>query len=350
MNKKSKYAINGAVLGGAANGLLNVILQMIEMSGNKNQNFDWGRLLNAFGKGVLVGGIAGLVVGAAADYKNSKVKPLNTDNHLTSFANNIRLSQNDPSYLALRQRASRIVEMIRNEYGSDVSAIRFIGSTEHGTALRHGFDIDISVNFTPSSFRSTEEMFYSVLNFFKTLSNEGAISRVRDQKKSVGVYVDLNGSQKRIDIVPCKLTEYGGGDGYLYVNDKSLFGSPSYTKTNFAALQQIKLTDTQKKLCIILKSWKAKYDLPLRSYLIQLIIVESYRSAQTIPRQFTKKVIMVMQYIVDHLDNSVIRGIENSNNILSAIPAQDKERIIDAAESMLSEFEYQNNSIVETLT
>src|SRR5690606_3659010 len=211
MNKATKYAINGALLVGILNAILNAFKQSNEIDKNPGQEFSWRRLLTAAGKGAAVGGLGGFGIGAWVDHQNSKVKPVDTNKKLSLLTEKIRLDKNDPLYLKHDTRAQLFATLLGKEYGEGIQSIPRLGSTEIGTALKEGFDIDLGVNFRSGAFSSTEEMFFSVFALFEKNIGKHSIKKVRRQKKSIGVFVDVDGEQYKIDIVLCKLTIGGRG-------------------------------------------------------------------------------------------------------------------------------------------
>ena len=135
----------------------------------------------------------------------------------------------------------------------------------------------------------------------------------------------------------------------LYVNDTSFIGnSPSYTKTNIKALNSIKLSSTQQRIVVVLKKWKTKNDLPISSHLLQNLILDAYAYAPRTPRTFTAELMMVIKHIANNLDVAVIRGIENTNNIITDIPRADKDLVIRICKEAVEDYEYQPNSVLET--
>lgn len=182
MNKKAKYGINGALIVAAINAIINAVKQLNAMDQDPNLKFDWSKLLIAGGKGAAIGGLGGLAIGAIADYNNSQVKPINTDKHLSKLTSKIRLDKTDPRYLQLDEKAVQLANMLMKEYGDLIQSMPRLGSTEAGTALKEKFDIDLGLNFRANSFRSTEEMFFSVLSFFKKKIGKASITRVRIRK------------------------------------------------------------------------------------------------------------------------------------------------------------------------
>lgn len=346
MNKKGKYALNGAIILGIGNGMLNAINQLNKMDLESDKNFDWGEFFCATAKGVVFGGIAGFAIGAIADYHNSLEKPINTDAFLFSLVNAVRLCKDNSNYRALDYKASKLIEQLKVNLADKLAGepIR-LGSTENGTALADNFDIDICLPFKPRSFSSTGEMYDYLSACLEKLVGKRSIVETREQKKSIGVILELNGEKMKIDIVPYKLTAKRGNksSGYLYVNDPD---NPTYTKTDIHAIKNFKLTETQKKIVVVLKHWKRKHDLPLSSHLLQNIVVDAYEK-NFIPKKFTEKILMVLAHMRDNLDVAVLRSVENTNNILTNISDSKKAAIMKACKKAIEEYEYQPNSLVK---
>jgi hypothetical protein len=347
MNKKGKYALNGALMLGIGNGLLNSFNQFDNMNKEPGKKFDWRELLNATAKGAAVGGAGGFAIGAIVDYQNSMEKPINTDAFLFSMVDTVRLSKGDIEYRSLNDKAYEFIELLKAELGDKLAGepIR-LGSTENGTALANDFDIDVCLPFKPRSFSSTSEMYVNLKYCLERLVGKRSIVETRNQKKSIGIILELRGKKRRIDIVPYKLTAKEGNksSGYLYVNDPNY---PTYTKTDIHALKNFRLTETQKKIIIALKYWRKKYELPLSSHLIQNLVVDAYER-NYIPRKFTEKIMMVLAHIRDKMDIAVIRSVENTNNVLTDISEVKKAEIVMACKKTIEEYEYQPNSVVYT--
>jgi len=353
MNKTGKYALNGAIILGLGNAFLNAIKQINRINENPDEKFDWKELLVATGKGAVVGGVGGGIIGAISDYQNSLEEPLNTDVLLLGLVDNARLSKDDKAYKSLNEKADQIITLLKNEFGAKISGDPMkLGSTEKGTAIREKFDIDICLPFKPGSFSSTEVMFNSVLNFLEKQVGTNSIVKVRDQKKSAGLIFELRDDKFKIDVVPYKLTNGNSTSGYLYVNDRNIFQNNStYTKTDIHALKSQRLTETQKKLVVALKIWKTNYDVPASSFLLENLVLNAYNyNRNHIPRNFTQKLLMVFNHIAENLKFTVIRSIENTNNILTNISDSDKNSIISACRKVIEEYEYQPNSIIKYVT
>ena len=117
---------------------------------------------------------------------------------------------------------------------------------------------------------------------------------------------------------------------------------------NIGILSKTKMSETQKNIVLILKDWRQRNNLPLKSYLLEQLVVDAYRCNLSIPRGLTKKVIMVLKHISNNLDVAVIRGKENTNNVLTDIPQEDKYKIIVACKKAIDDYEYQPNDILNS--
>ncbi len=350
MSKTYSYARNGLIIGGACNAVINAFKQLSKISSNEQEKFEWRQFLIAIGKGSAIGGLTGLAIGAIADFENSLEEPLDTDAFLVGMVNQLRLNKNDIIYKELCFVADRIIECLKNKFGEKIAGEPFrIGSTEKGTALNFDFDVDVSVSFKPGSFNSTREMFYSVLEEIEAYVGLYEIVRVRDQKKSIGVIVNIQGEEYKIDVVPCKLTNVGKNtSGYLFVNSSSYFSdNSSYTKTDTKLLSSQKLTETQKRLVITLKNWKTHNNIPISGFLIENLVLESYKhNKNRIPKNFTQKLIMVLDYTATYLDVKTIRSIENTNNVLNDLSIENMSIIMNSCKTILKDYEYQPNTVV----
>lgn len=348
MNKKTKYAINGALTLGLLTGLSNARKQNITRG---DLPFDWQEFTRQFLKGSSFGLLGGYAIGALEDYLNEQEKPINTDAELISFIELNRLNKNSFKYKLLRKKSDWLIRIIKSVFRRElISEPFYYGSSEIGTALKDHSDLDICMSCKPNSFPSTEGMYLSVHDIFKRYSGSNSIVEVRRQGSSIGVIFKILGKEERIDILPKKITQKNRTSGYIYVKPDGLFEKASYKKTDVNLISKIRLTDTQKRLLLSLKLWKAMNEIPIKSHLLQYLILEAYRSNYGfVPTGFTAKVIMVMKFIVKYFDSLVIRGIENSNNILTEIPSADKSEIVKACRRIIEEYEYQPNSIISNL-
>jgi hypothetical protein len=348
MNRKAKYAINGAIAGTLISALVNALKQLNKMDENPEKKFDWGDLLVAGGKGALIGGGAGFVAGAIVDEVNVNTKAINTDEYLNAFVCSVQVNKNSKLYKSSEKKCEEIIHFLGREFKYELSDVPFQwGSNAKGTAIEGKSDFDIMVRFCRDSF-TLKEMYYSVLEVFEEKFRDNAIVEVIDQKKSVGLVFNLQGEKVRIDVVPMRDINDSPKNtaSNLYVNNKGLFSKPTFTKTNIPLQASIRLTSTQKKIIIILKKWKVDNNVPISSYMIQLFLAKAYdRNRNNIPRKLTDKLLMVLEFIVENIHTIRFTSPENTNNIVSNIPEEDKNSIRRKALKVIEEYEYHPNTI-----
>lgn len=348
MNRKTQYAINGAIGGTLIAAIINAFKQKNRIEENPTLKFDWYELLKAGGKGALIGGGSGLVVGAIVDEVNANTKAINTDAYLSSFAFAVQADKNSSLYKVSERKCEQIIKFIEKEFAYELSDVPFQwGSNAKGTAIEGKSDFDIMVRFHRNSF-TVEEMYFSVLDAFKEKFYDNAIVEVIDQKKSIGLVFSLKGESVRIDVVPMRDIDTNPRNtaSNLYVNNKGLFSKPTITKTDIPLQASLQLTPTQKKLIIMLKKWKTDNDVPISSYMIQLFVVKAYeRNRNNIPKKLTDKLMLVLDFIAENIDTIRLVSPENTNNIVSDIPVTDKETIRKKALKVVEEYEYHPNTI-----
>lgn len=356
MSKAIKYGTNCAIMFGAGNALINFINQLIKMDKDPTKEFSWREIFVAGSKGALVGGATGFTIGAIVDYNNSLEKPKNTDAILLTIASALKLDKRDIVYDVLSEKAKGITESLRLHFREKLSGEPSrLGSTEKGTALHDKCDIDICLPLKRDSFLSLEQMYYAIFDFMKGHIGNYSIVEVRQQKKSIGLILNILSNEYKIDIVPFRLSsnKKGKTSGYLFKKDKSFWNgdNSSYTKTDISVLKAVKITAVQKNIIILIKNWKNKNNLPLSSHLLENLVFSAYSAnSNRIPRKFTHKVIMVVEFIRDNLHTISIKSAENTNNILTAIPEESKMQIVLACKKLIEEFKYQPNSILEFLS
>ena len=350
MSKTLKYARNGAIAGGLGFLLFNLFKQLARINENPDAKFDWEEFIISGGKGALIGGSTGLVVGGIKDINNSFEQPLNTSDLLNSAISQMTLDKQNYYYKWLSGKALKVEKFINSNFNDKLGGtILRIGSTEENTALADDFDIDISVPFAPYSFPSTEVMFDDLCSFFKNNFNDNYLIEIRPQKKSIGLIYNLNGYDFKIDVVPYKLSPKKGNksSGYLFVNNNSFLKKDSYTKTDISSLKAIELSPTQQRIIVAIKKWKQNFNVPISSHLVKLLILDSYKSNQgAIPRDFTKKLLMVLHHIRNEINFKRIVSVENTNNVLTDMKESKRWRIIKACDEVLDEYEYQPNTIL----
>lgn len=346
MQKRYKYALNGFWLFGIGNAKLNAIRQLATMK--EGETFNWERFAIAFLKGGVVGGGGGFLIGARKDYLNSKELPLNTAALLHVTASGIRMQKTDHQYVSLQKKGEWIKQVLRAEYAGKLKMDPFeFGSTQKNTALHDHFDIDICVMFKPGSFSSVQDAADDLLETFKRYEGIHGIEKVRKQSKSVGLLFSINGTQRRIDLLPMKAShkDMKSGSGYIHVRG-DLFTTGSRMKTDVLLQNKMRLSPVQEKLILLVKKWKTEMQLPLSSHLITYLVLDVYDCNRgQMKGTLANKLIRLLEHIERHIETMRLATIENSNNVLTDINQGDKQYIKQACRKVLDDYAYQPNSL-----
>ena len=354
MSKTLKYAGNGAIIGMIGFLIFNLVKQLAKNNEDPDSKFDWEDFLISGGKGALIGGGTGAFIGGVKDINNSMEEPLNTSSILSVAVHKMKLNKQDASFKKLSNKAENITSLINSNFQNKLGGhILRIGSTEDNTALADDYDIDISIPFAPKSFSSTAVMYDELYNFIEEKFNDPDLIKIRAQKKSIGILFEIDGEDFKIDIVPYKLSEGKGNKtkGYLFVNKDSLFQKNSFTRTDISSLKGITLTSEQQRIHIALKTWKRNFDIPISSHLTKMLLLDAYNTNKgKIPRDFTKKLLMVVLHIRNEIHFKRIVSVENTNNVLTDMSDSRKNKISKSCDKVLDEYEYQPNSILHYFT
>lgn len=348
--KKERYAKNGALIFGLGNGLANLAKQLDAMEQNPETAFDLWELVGATLKGGAVGAMGGYLLGWYRDKENDEVIPLDADSALKDIANQSKLDKRDPVYKALLNSATQLIKALKQEYNTKLQGNPvFFGSTQKGTALKISYDKDVGLNFKSNSFSSTGAMLDDLYHFLSTQIGRYGITAIRRQSKSIGLFLDIKGQEVMIDVVPVKLTKGSKTSGYLHVNKKNFFIDRStIKKTDLSLLRRNKLGSVQKDIVVLLKKWRNQNGLRLSSHLLEYLVTEAYKQNRyTIPRKLSGKLVMTIEFISENLNCIRIKGIENTNNIITDFDEEEKLKVMSACKKVIEAYAYQPNSIIE---
>ncbi len=337
MNKTIKYGINGALIVGTGNAILNTINQI--NCQDESNTFNWNELFKAFCKGALVGGASGLTLGAIRDNDMNKILIATggTAGFIKKALNNY--SNND---LTLPKKAEIIKYKLYKKFREYLSEYPTInGSIIKGTSI-HNSDIDIQLKFNKDSGK-IDDMINIVENFLKSSFYDNKLQNVRRQNHSIGLIFNISGEEKRIDIVPMREIENGKGDTYLYSTE-----SNSIKKTNSKIQNsKLKFTEKQKQIIKLLKGWKIDNGLQLPSILIEHIVKRAF-AEHIVPRGIDNALLFVIDYLANKITYIRIVDPANTNNIISnSITYKEKEDLQDFCFRMLDEIKNDKRNIID---
>jgi len=252
-----------------------------------------------------------------------------------------------------RDKRKSIKEALEENYKDKIYSPLNSGSYAKHTAINTKFDLDVVVPFKKKSFSTLEEMFDDVFDFLsKTYGSE---ANVRKQKVSIGIifYMDDDGDEISIDIVPGReLNE----DQYnednklnLYVNSKyGLLREKTHLLTNIKSqIEHIKSRGNERKIIRLLKIWKSSNNEDYKSFLMELITIKAFNK-DNISGDLWEMLESTMEYIRDNItkDGFSINDPGNSgNNVVDTLESWQKENLSSKMKNMLERIEDNSDNL-----
>lgn len=337
MNKSSKYAINGALILGLGNALINVLKQVNEKQ--VNNSIDWAEVFKSLAKGAFVGASAGFVVGSIRDEEMSK--ELAYAGSLSGVILN-SLNKHSEDNTLLLKKAKRIQEIFYSHNKNFLCEYPVLsGSVIKGTAIL-GSDIDIQVKFNNYSI-ILNEMNYFIEDYFKNIFNDIQLVEIRKQEFSIGLFFNLRGEKKRIDIVPIREVNNKKGDVYLY----STINNGIKKTNNIRQLEVLTFTEKQKSIIKLIKGWKEENEIYIPSIYIELIVKKAFQEI-IIPKKIDKALMIIFEYIAYNITTLRLIDPANTNNIISdTLTDNEKGTIQKYCNKMLDNIEKDKRNILD---
>lgn len=343
MNKAITYTRNGAIIFGIGNGLLNVFKQLNKID---DEPFNWRQLFLATGKGAAVGATSGFIIGSIEDKRMNKI--LNdTGGSVPRYLNSVVKNHDKTDNTFTIEKANQLKQKLFYKFKSDLFKYpSFNGSIIKGTSIQNS-DIDILLRFKKPT-GTIEQVFNKVFEFINHELDDVTITNVRKQKHSIGITYDVNGEKHRIDIVPTRISRNASNDDYIYVNDTSLFGQPTFKKINpRKQLRVLNFTNQEKKVVRLLKMWKNENNIDIKSIYLELLVKRAFQDG-TLSRNIDKCLLGVLNYIGKNAHKIRIIDPANSNNIISdTISYDEKISLSNYCLDMISEIKKDKRNIID---
>ena len=342
MNKKTKYTINGAVIGGLSFGAYYALKQW-----DSNEEFNWLEFFKSLFKGALIGGSAGFGIGYLRDKQMTMA--LLYAGGIAGYLNEV-LANNEFEDDILLRKSKWIQKALYDEFNSCLSEYPSLnGSVVKGTSIS-GSDIDIHVKFNRHS-DTIPNLYDKVFTFFNEGFNDTKIDKVRMQTHSVGLFFKYEDELKRIDIIPSREIENEQGDTYLHVNSNYLFNKSTIKKTNaFKQKSVLRFSEKQKKIVKLLKTLKLENSLNIKSIFLEFIVKRAFAETR-MPIDIDKCFLKVIEFLGENITTIVIIDPANTNNIISdSLTFYEKEIIQVFCFKMLDDISKNERTIIDYIS
>lgn len=332
MRREIKYPLTGFGIGAIGGGAIELLMQYFELDEKEMpfwENVDWERVLLSAGKGGAIGAVTGYLIYTLQVSQKSRL-PFNADNYLHNVLseNNIR-GNRTLNAIAVKKR-DQIKNFLSNEFNEMLvgNPVNW-GSTARGTAVGDNFDFDIIVPFSGSSFTSLEEMYDAV---YEALYRkfDGANTKVRKQKRSLGVTFYVNGLELHFDVVPGReINDYRTDKELnLFVRPDNFWTNTSRMKTNLDAHRSMTVNrPEERKVVKLLKLYRDRNALSAKSTVIQLIVMRAF-DHQPPAYSLANNLVYAMEYIAENLATLRLLDPANSGNVVSeSMSSYDRNRL-----------------------
>ena len=323
MRRREKYITIGAGLGIAGSILYDVWQQRKTKNAQGGSltwdNYDFNQTAKLAIRNGLIGGLAGFCYYKYRIYQESGI-PFDADNYLKTVLKRERLD-NDPEYL---QKAIEYRDAIKKklfEHFKDLLVTYPLngGSFVKRTAIHSGYDLDIVLAFSRSSYSSLEEMYLCVYYYIDRIF--GAKATVKKETKAISMSFELaSGDCIEFDIAPGREINDFRRDSDLnffvrqgYFSNKPVSFKTNYNKQRHTTTNKPHARDVIK----LIKVYCNRNNLDIPTIIIEKCVVEALSNIFFgIDTSLSENFLNAMEYLSQKLMQSSILDPTNSNNNL----------------------------------
>ncbi len=200
--------------------------------------------------------------------------------------------------------------------------VKISGSSEKGTAVSSGTDVDLFISLTSTTNNTLNEIYESLFSY---MNGKGfSVSR-----QNVSIGIDYNSDQ--VDLVPARRQDQYGNDHSLYIRKKN-----SWTKTNIDTHISQVLNSNRLEEIKLAKIWRNANNLDFPSFYLELVVIDSLYNQMigATDVNFLK----VLRFIADSIESKTYNDPANTNNCISdQISIAEKRKIAITARNSASQ-------------
>ncbi len=247
-----------------------------------------------------------------------------------------------------KKKRDEIKEEIEKEY-TDKLAQNPINSGSYAkhTAINIKFDIDLFIPFKKGSFASLEEMYEDIYDFFTNSDRffDPQLSQCKRQRTSIGMKFYIEDEEIDMDVVPGREIEI---DEYVKTGNVNLFdskGDQRSIKTNVKKhIELISGKNVERSIIRLLKVWKYRNGIDIRSFLIELFVLKAFGNIKT--GNLWDKLEAVFCFIKDNIKTIKLVDPANTNNVVTdTLTENEKNTIENTTKNMLDRIEDSEETI-----
>ena len=236
-----------------------------------------------------------------------------------------------------RRKSKAVSALLSEKFQKELAEPpQLIGSASRGTAVRSKFDLDILLAFRKGSFPTLRHMYETVYEVLEEEFNDKDLLKIRRQRRSLGLRLDVGGNDVLIDIVPGRKIsdDPKSKDLKLYDCERGLLTDyESSIKTNLHKQEELMKHKTREfRVIRLLKVWRDTNSLKFKSGMIDRMVLKAFKIHPYLQNDpLYDQLQTVMAYMRDNIQSIKIVDPGNSNNVIFKSMSQ-QEKIMVAGQ------------------
>lgn len=279
--------------------------------------------------------------------------PDETNAYLNDVLETHRMNHIDELLTKYKTKRDEVKEALEKEFSSKIYNPINSGSYAKHTAINSKFDLDIIIPVKKGSFDTLEDMFCNVYCFLK--KEYGSVAIIRKQKVSIGIqfYMNEDGDEINLDIVPGRELNEGqySDDKNLNLYIDSTYGvleEKTYIQTNIQAqIDHIKAKENERKIIRLLKIWKNSNNEKYKSFLLELLTIKAFDKSD-ISENLWEQLKAVMEYIRDKVTKEGFRLKDpgnSGNNVMDTLDSSQRNYLSNRMDNIIKRIEEHKDNI-----
>lgn len=255
---------------------------------------------------------------------------------------------------AYRSERKKVKEALEAHYGSKMYSPLNSGSYAKHTAINTNFDMDVVIPFKRNQFKTLKEMFEDVNGYLCELKDDRttAIEKVSVQRRSINLALNVNGEYLDMDIVPGRELNQHQYEDDFYLN---LYDTKAETSTQTNIKKHIELLigrAVERDIVKLLKSWKTAKNEDMKSFLVELMILEAFdRDSTLASKKLYDRLYGSLAFISDNITTIRLIDPANSANVVSeTLSKTEKELFKGKLGRMLEDIDKSDDKLAEYFT
>lgn len=321
----------------------NVFKQVQRQESDPDYEFDYEEMVTDVCKGGLLG-VAGGGILDAVDPDDPDAPALSR----TAFLRYVLQSHETHNFRAAtlyQQKGREMKGLLMEKFHGKIHPPETSGSMRKGLGNGDQGDMDIILPFRKDLGYKPKDVYALVFEYFEEFANEDdTIVTIRNQRKSIGIEVELDDEYLWFDIVPgVEVGNYNiDGELLLYVAALYPDEEESSLNTNLRKQSSQLMGDSIiRNIVRLLKIWRDAHEIDLSSYFLECATRAAFHSNEkNIPRTLFRQLKMTVKFLVDRIEDLRLVDPGNISNVVTEdLDPRDRHFLKESFFEMLEDIE-----------